>query len=388
MIQIQKIILSVLVIFLAAGAIKAQKIAMRNVQEGFNSMLKKDDVHNGFLQIKSADGTLNWKFIDGTFQDGTEVSEANSFHAASVGKMFTATLIMKLAEEGKLQLDDFISAHLPPETVGGLHVYEGEDYSQKITIAQLLQHTSGLPDYILDTPKDGSPNIMTLALQNSSKFWKVEECLAFSKEKLGAHFLPGQGYYYTDTEYILLGLIIESKYQKELDQVFLDAFFEPLAMKNTAMFMRSEAMSPSTRLAELYVDEVEISTYASLSIDWAGGGLVTTTEDLLKFQQALFAGEIVSDVSLRKMQNWIRESEGMYYGYGLRKIDFKELSSSLPPMTLIGHSGANASFSFFCPERSIFVVGTFNQTNRMEDAIRFLINTMTTLKIDAEKNEP
>jgi len=225
-------------------------------------------------------------------------------------------------------------------------------------------------------------------LQNSSKFWKVEECLAFSKEKLGAHFLPGQGYYYTDTEYILLGLIIESKYQKELDQVFLDAFFEPLAMKNTAMFMRSEAMSPSTRLAELYVDEVEISTYASLSIDWAGGGLVTTTEDLLKFQQALFAGESVGDVSLRKMQNWIRESEGMYYGYGLRKIDFKELSNSLPPMTLIGHSGANASFLFFCPELSIFVVGTFNQTNRMEDAIRFLITTMTTLKIDAEKNEP
>ena len=154
------------------------------------------------------------------------------------------------------------------------------------------------------------------------------------------------------------------------------------------MFMRSEAMSPSARLAELYVDEVEISTYASLSIDWAGGGLVTTTEDLLKFQQALFAGEIVSDVSLGKMQNWIKESEGMYYGYGLRKIDFKELSGSLLPMTLIGHSGANASFSFFCPELSIFVAGTFNQTNQMEDAIRFLITTMITLKIDSEKNEP
>jgi D-alanyl-D-alanine carboxypeptidase len=146
--QIKKIILSVLIIFLGMGGIKAQNKVMRKVHEGFNSMLEKDDVHNGFLQIKSADGTLNWKFIDGTFQDGTEVSEANPFHAASVGKMFTATLIMKLAEEGKLQLDDFISTHLPPEIVGGLHVYEGEDYSQKITIAQLLQHTSGLPDYI------------------------------------------------------------------------------------------------------------------------------------------------------------------------------------------------------------------------------------------------
>ena len=186
--QIQKIILFMLVIFLGVGAIKAQNITMRKVQEGFNSMLKKDDVHNGFLQIKSADGTLYWKFIDGTFQDGSEVSEANPFHAASIGKMFTATAIMKLAEEGKLQLDDFISIHLPSEIIGGLHVYEGEDYSQKITIAQLLQHTSGLPDYIMDTPKDGSPNVMTLALLNPSRFWKVEEFLAFSKEKLGAHF--------------------------------------------------------------------------------------------------------------------------------------------------------------------------------------------------------
>jgi D-alanyl-D-alanine carboxypeptidase len=222
---------------------------------------------------------------------------------------------------------------------------------------------------------------MTLALQNPDKFWKVEEFLAFSKEKLSAHFPPGLGYYYTDTEYVLLGLIIEAKYQKELHQVFLDEFFEPLAMKNTAMFKRSEAISPG-EMAELYVDETEISTYESLSIDWAGGGLVTTTEDLLKFQQALFSGEIVSEGSLEKMQNWHKESEGIYYGFGLRKFEFREFSSLLPQMTIIGHSGSSSSFSFYCPELQVYMAGTFNQTNYMKETIEFLITTLVTLKFN------
>lgn len=380
----QNTILAVLVSVLSLGvdSMQAQSNTKIKVQQAFEKMLEKDDIHNGFLHIQSADGALDWTFVDGAFKDGTVVSEANPFHAASIGKMFTAALIVKLGEEGKLKLDDPISAHLPAEIVSGLHVYEGVDYAPQITIAQLLQHTSGLPDYIMDTPKDGSPNIMALALQNPDKFWEVEEFLAFSKEKLSAHFPPGQGYYYTDTEYVLLGLIIEAKYQKELHQVLLAELFEPLTMKNTAMFKRSETISPSARLAELYVDKTEISTYESLSIDWAGGGLTTTTEDLLKFQRALFSGEIVSKAFLDKMQNWHKESEGMYYGFGLRKVDFRALSSALPPMTIIGHSGANASFAFYCPELKVYMAGTFNQTNQVEDTIRFLIATLITLKID------
>jgi len=383
---LQNTILAILTTLLGVDVAQAQSKVERKVHKAFGKMLEKDDIHNGFLQIQSADGALNWTFVGGTFQDGTEVSEANPFHSASVGKMFTATLIMKLSEEGKLKLDDCIAMHLPPETVSGLHVYKGEDYSQKITIAQLLQHTSGLPDYIMDTPRDGDPSIMDLALQNPDKFWEVRAFLDFSREKLSAHFPPGQGYYYTDTEYVLLGLIIEAKYQKELHQVFSEEFFKPLAMKNTAMFKRSEAIDSNARMAELYVDETEISTYESLSIDWAGGGLVTTTEDLLKFQRALFSGEMVSKATLDNMQNWHKESKGIYYGFGLRKFDFRELSFLLPRLTLIGHSGVSASFSFYCPELQVYIAGTFNQTNHMKKTIKFLISTLVTLKFNHYNN--
>ncbi|MGB6037908.1 MAG: serine hydrolase domain-containing protein, partial [Cryomorphaceae bacterium] len=257
---------------LAHGQTKSEK----KIRKNFEKMLKMEDVHNGFLQIESADGTIHWKYVDGQFQDGMNVTRLNPFHSASVGKMLTATAIMQLVERGELKLDDSVSTHLSAEVMNGLHVYEGVDYSEGITIAHLLQHTSGLPDYIEDAPKDGSADMMARLFENPEKFWEIEELLNFSKEKLDAHFPPGAGYYYTDTEYILLGLIIEAKYGKQLHDVFSEVFFEPLEMEHSAMYKRSEPLSAGGRMAEFYVDETEISTFESLSMDWAGGGLVTT----------------------------------------------------------------------------------------------------------------
>ena len=359
---------------LAQGQTKSEK----KIRKSFHKILKKKDVHNGFFQIQSADGTVDWKYAEGQYQDGMSVTEFNPFHAASVGKMFTATAILQLSEDGKLELDDPVSKHLSDEVVKGLHVFDGVDYSQEITIAQLLQHTSGLPDYIEDSPKDGSPDMMTLLFTKPDTFWEIDELLAFSKENLEAHFPPGEGYHYTDTEYLLLGLIIEEKHGKELHEVFREEFFEPLEMKHTSMFKRSESISAGGRMAEFYIDQTEISSYESLSIDWAGGGLVTTTEDLLKFHRALFSGEIVTESSLAKMQDWLPESKGTYYGLGLRKYEFKDFSKLLPDLTIIGHSGVNSSFCFYCPELDVYMAGTFNQTNHMKTSIQFLMKVLMT----------
>ena len=370
---------------------QAQDKAKRKVAKSFDKMLKKKDIHNGFVQIKSADGALNWKFTGGTFQDGTPVGEANPFHSASLGKTFTATIIMRLAEEGKLQLNDKMAAYLDSETVKGLHVFEGVDYSQEITIAQLLQHTSGLPDYLMDKPKDGSTDMLTLVLENHNKYWEVGEMIAFSKGKMEAHFKPGEGYYYTDTEYLLLGRIIERNYQKQLHEVFADEFFIPIQMNHTSMFKRSKPAKETGAMAEFYVDETEISNFNSLTIDWAGGGLVTTTEDLITFEQALFNGEIISQSSLQQMQNWIQESKGTYYGFGLRRYDLKGFLRFLPELNLIGHTGSSAAFSFYCPELEVYIAGSFNQTNQVEEAVKFVFQALMVLKYDYFKpfnNEP
>ena len=376
------LLFSMLIIILGLGHSQSQEKARQKVEKSFYKILKKENVHNGFLQIKSGDESLDWQFVGGEFQDGTSVNQANPFHAASVGKMFTAALVLRLVEQGELQLQDAVSKHLDSKILQGLHVFEGKDYSSKITIQQLLQHTSGLPDYLMDKPKNDDKTLLQSVLNKPDKFWSVEDILAFSKENLDGRFKPGEGYYYTDTEYILLGLIIEKKLEKPLHQAFLDEIFRPLDMQNTSLYSRSEPVKKTGRIAEFYFNDTEISTYTSLSIDWAGGGIVTTTEDLMKFQQALSTGKLVSVETYQTMQAWIIESHGSYYGLGLRKYELKEFSKLLPELSLVGHSGINAAFSFYCPELDVYLTGSFNQTEQMEQAIKFLFQTLITLQYE------
>ncbi len=355
----------------------------QKIRKLFEKELKSKDVHNAFFAIHSNKLDLNFNWAEGKFKDGTEVSTSNPFHSASIGKTFTATTIVLLQEEGKLQFDDLISKYLAKDIMDSLHLYEGVDYSNKITVAHLLQHQSGLPDYFEDQPASG-PSMRELLVTDTAHFWTPIELLLFAKDQMQHHFSPGTGYHYSDTEYILLGMIIENITGKTLHQVFEERIFSPLNMAHTSMHLRATPLGKTGTMAELYVEDLEISTYTSLSLDWAGGGLLTTCEDLLIFEQALINGEIVLPNSLEKMQNWTPESKGMYYGYGLRKFELKELFFTLPDVSLIGHSGSTGSFMYHCPEWDVYLMGTFNQTEYLKEHVVFLAKVMTQLKKRAQ----
>lgn len=384
----KNILFFTIILSLHLSTLKGQNNTHKKISNSFNKLLKKKDIHNGFFQLKSTDGKLNWKFTGGTFTNGSPISDSNTFHSASIGKMFTASIIMMLVEHKKITLEDKIHLYLNPNITHKLHVFEGEDYSNKITIKQLLNHTSGLPDYLLDKPINGEKNLFKQIQENPNKLWEVEEILTFSKENLCTHFKPGTGYNYTDTEYILLGLIIEAIYKKPLHQVFTDELFTPLNLASTSMYKRSVSSKKTGKMAELYINDTEISTYNSLTIDWAGGGLVTTTEDLIAFQEALVTEEIINKELLQEMQSWIPESKGTYYGLGLRKYSIKEFMPLLPDLTLVGHTGSSASFSFYCPELDVYMAGTFNQTNRVKESVKFAFQTLIILHQEKSSKIP
>lgn len=346
----------------------------------FLKELQRDDVHNAFLKVYAPTKPIDWNFTGGEFSNGEKVASENPFYTASIGKTFTATAIGILAEEGKLQFDSKISNYLPNSIMENLHVYEGIDYSYEITIAQLLQHTSGLPDYFEGFTKDGSPNMMELIFKESDKFWRPVETIRFAKEKMTPLFAPGASYNYTDTEYVLLGLIIEKVSGISLSKFFIDHFFEPLGMKHTYLYKRSKPLESTGDLAELYVDDYDASAMTSLTADWAGGGLVSTSGDLIKFQYALFSGNIISAETLNLMQNWVPESRGMEYGFGLRRIDFKKLFPILPNLNIIGHSGSTGSFMFYCPELDIYLSGTLNQTNEIKNSVILMVKVLALIK--------
>ncbi|WP_417593361.1 serine hydrolase domain-containing protein [Owenweeksia hongkongensis] len=355
----------------------------QKIRKIFEKELKSKDVHNAFFAVHSDKLNLDWNWAEGEFKDGTKVTTDNPFFSASIGKTFTATTIVLLKEEGKLQFNDPISNYLSKEIMDSLHIYEGVDYSNEITVSQLLQHRSGLPDYFEDEPANG-PSMRELLVTDTAHFWTPMELLLFAKDQMQPHFAPGTGYHYSDTEYILLGIIIENLTGKALHQVFEERIFRPLEMKHTSMYLRSKPMKKMGKMAELYIEDLEISTCTSLSLDWAGGGLLTTCEDLLKFEQALINGEIVSSTSFEKMQNWTLESKGMYYGFGFRKFVLKELFFTLPDVVLLGHSGSTGSFMYYCPEWDVYLMGTFNQTEYLREHVMFLAKVMTALKKRAE----
>jgi D-alanyl-D-alanine carboxypeptidase len=165
-----------------------------------------------------------------------------------------------------------------------------------------------------------------------------------------------------------------------LQDFFKTYFFEAFEMNNTSMYLRSNPIKNTRRTAELFAEDFECSTMTSLSADWAGGGLLSTSQDLIRFHEALNSGRIISDTTLRLMQNWTRETKGMYYGFGLRKIVLKELFPMLPDVYIVGHSGSTGSFMFYCPQLDVYLAGTLNQTDEVKNSVVLMVKILSFIK--------
>ncbi|MEM8968050.1 MAG: serine hydrolase domain-containing protein, partial [Bacteroidota bacterium] len=202
------------------------------LKKQFDKVLEREDIHSGFFLVHSDQLGIHEQWVGGQFADGEAVTARTPFHTASLGKTFTATTIAMLADEGKLKFDDPAANYLPTEIMQGLHVIGGMDYGNHITISHLLQHQSGLPDYFEDEPTSGE-NMMSKLFSEPERYWEPEELIQFTKQHFQAKFEPGTDYHYTDTEYILLGLIIEQLEGKPLHQVFAECIFQPLDMDLT-----------------------------------------------------------------------------------------------------------------------------------------------------------
>jgi D-alanyl-D-alanine carboxypeptidase len=207
-------------------------------------------------------------------------STSQPYHVASIGKLFTATLVYRLAERGRLSLQDPIARYLPPADLDGLFVYAKNDYAGQVTIEQLLAHSSGVADYFEGSTSSGK-SFLAEMLANPGTHWTPGALLAFTRQHQVAVGVPGQVFNYSDTGYILLGLIIEAVTGKSFGQNLVEEIFLPLEMGDSyLMFYTEPANTPKRDLEKIWFNDVEVSRFESLSCDWAGGGIVSTTADL------------------------------------------------------------------------------------------------------------
>lgn len=219
------------------------------------------------------------------------------FRLGSISKQFTALLIVKLAEEGKIKLDKPITAYLPnyPKATG-----------DKVTIHNLLTHTSGIPNYtsFSNFGKDLSRNPFT-----PEEFVK-------KFENLPLEFTPGEKFSYSNSGYFLLGYIIEKVSGKSYEQFLQETILKPLKMTNTGYDHSAIILKNRAAGYEKQNKKTINAPYLDMSIPYAAGSLYSTVEDLYLWDQALYTNQLLSEKSMESLFKPYIKAWDDYYGYG------------------------------------------------------------------------
>lgn len=221
----------------------------------------------------------------------TVLKPCNITRAGSVVKTFTAVTILKLRDEGKLNLDDKISAYLDQS------ILEKIENTNEATIRQLLNHSSGIYNYIQNL------RFQTASLNDLIREWHAEDLLKYAHNQT-AYFKPGEDVRYSNTNYILLGLIIESIENKPFYEVFKEKIFNPLNLSATCFAAENPVPQNIIRgYIDLYsnLQLTEATYYSGWDYYTADGGLITNTYELTVFFKSLIEGQLISQQSLLEM---------------------------------------------------------------------------------------
>jgi D-alanyl-D-alanine carboxypeptidase len=310
---------------------------------------------------RGPDGT--WRGTAGVGELGTgRTPEASGrFRVASVSKTFTATLVLQLASEGRLGLDDPVSRYLP-----GLL-----PYPEPITIRQLLQHTSGVPRDI--PPELGWASLPELDTERFVHFSPEDAIKASTTQPL--LFAPGAGWSYSNTGYIVLALLVEKVTGQRIERALAQRITGPLGLHDTYL-VRDFPLLPraaSRGYEQLYpaphgltdVTEYNYSRYVG------AGSMISSAGDVNRFYRALLGGRLLRPDLLAQMKHTVPATDptggyaGYDYGLGLMHLRLDQLCGAASGVW--GHQGSLPGFGTWSmheeqADRQITSVGNQNLT--------------------------
>lgn len=305
------------------------------------------------------------------------------FHAASVGKMLTATLAFQLADSARLDLDAPLPSLLPRAEFAGL--FPGADAAAAATPRHLLAHTSGVADYF-EGPNDTGESFAARITRRPDERFAPADLLEFSREHQRPVGRPGERFSYSDTGYVLLARVIEEAGGASLGAQLHDRILGPAGMDESCLLFHTmpggaaSVPDPGTALdlAPILIDDVDLSRAESLSCDWGGGGVVSTIDDLHRFAAAWDGGVLIGAAARAQMSTIAhRFRPGIHYGEGLMQLrygGFFPLLAGLP--RTIGHLGVTGVHLFTDPDHDITVVLNLHSTAEMTRSFRLHIRLL------------
>ena len=311
----------------AAPAAAAPRDGTRQVvRQGLERLVEE----NGFPAALASVRTRGGRQVDlaagtGDLRTGRRAPVDGQVRAGSNTKAFTAVVVLQLVGEGRIGLDEPVETYLPG-LVRGWGI-DGRD----ITVRQLLQHTSGLPDYV---------RVMGVDWFAGRDTYREPRDLLDMALTLPADFAPGQGWQYSNTGYLLAGLVVQRVTGRPLEEQVTERVLERLGLEDTHLPAQGErglrGRHPRGYHAAQPGGELRDITELDASWAWAAGGLVSTPRDLDRFFSALLAGDLLAPAELAEMRTTV-EAPGMWPGarYGLGLISTPLTCGGL----LWGHGG-------------------------------------------------
>ena len=306
--------------------------------------------------------------------DDTPMPPEGAFRIGSITKMFTAAVIIQLAEDNVLTLDDPLALWLP-------EVADQLPYGDQITLRHLLTHTSGLfnvveheayyADIFTEMVVDEEAGIVTLDCVQRDP----HDTLARYVYGKDAQFEPGTQWRYSNTNYTLLGMVIEAAAEMPLAEAYRTHIYEPLGMTSTFLDCYEAPLIDVVHGYTGVGDDMNDVTELHESVGWSAGGLVSTASDLTIFARGLFGGVLFDDSET--LVAMTTPAPGSAYGLGVMlQGDY------------MGHAGYIAGFRSvlnYAPEFDTVVVMLYNHDGAdPEQSLADMINPVFSLLRAAE----
>jgi D-alanyl-D-alanine carboxypeptidase len=301
--------LALLVSSCASGAAPPAPEAGGPVQSELDELTSANGVPGAVALLRDGDQVRTSTSGVSNLADRTPMFSDGRIRAGSITKSFVATVVLQLVAEGEVALDTPIERYLP-----GLVAGNGND-GEKITVRHLLQHTSGLPNYLGELASIDPETLRNRGADPAD--------LVATAVRQPALFAPGTGWSYANTNYIVLGMLVEKVSGGSLSQQIDLRVVRPLKLDSTYLPGRGDTELPEPH-AIGYVPgkngPIDFSDYDS-TLAWAAGGLISTSSDVATFYDALLGGHILPPAQLKEMTTAVPAPNlgvaGASYGLGL-----------------------------------------------------------------------
>jgi D-alanyl-D-alanine carboxypeptidase len=291
--------------------------------------------------VKGRDTLLMKAYGMANIEHAVPVTSNTIFRIGSLTKQFTSAAIMGLVEQGKLSLDDPLSQYMPNVPA----------HWRPITIRQLLNHTSGIPSYT-----DVGPRMRTVFATGTPR----DTMLAMLRND-SLMFTPGTGFYYNNTGYYILGMLIEQLGGKPFGIYLADNLLKPLGLQRTMYCGTTEIIRDRASGYDRQGASLVNTSYIDMDVPYAAGSMCSTARELVTWAHALASGKLVQAASYKSMSTPVKlpSVRPMTYGFGL-------MADTIGSHRVVNHGGNIPGFAaelIHLPDDSLFVAVLSNTSS-------------------------